>query len=354
MKTKSQIVNPILVNKFRGEVLESYHRGIVCLINTEGNVVFSRGDIEQVCYPRSALKLFQVIPLLESGVAEHFDFTLEEIAIMCGSHNGESEHRRVVNQILAKIGLSYEYLLCGSQHPALYEDRAELILNRAEPDALHNNCSGKHAGFLAYCKFHNLPLDSYLDKNHEIHKRIMQVVADMHEVPIESMHIGIDGCSTPIFSLSVYAQAKGYANLLNPAKFGPERIKTCQTIIKAVTTYPYLIAGRHRYCTELMEIGNGKIFGKTGADGIYSMGFLNLGLACCIKIEDGLMGPQYAVAQQIVKNLGILNSLEVQELEKYRNHDVKNWNKWSVGTEIANEDEFQELLFMQHSLNKNA
>ena len=94
--------NPILVEVYRGGELESFHRGVICVVNDKGEILYSAGNVEQICYPRSALKFFQVLPLLESGAAEHYGFTLEEIALMCGSHNGEPEHVRVASSILQK------------------------------------------------------------------------------------------------------------------------------------------------------------------------------------------------------------------------------------------------------------
>src|ERR1017187_3713959 len=152
--------NPILVQRYRGEVLESFHRGVICMLDADNKVIFSVGDIQQVCFPRSALKLFQILPLLESGAVEKFGFTPEEIAIMCGSHNGESEHLRAVNSILSKIGLDKKKLQCGPQYPTLNEDKNAMIKKGIQPEDIHNNCSGKHSGFLAYCVFYGLDVEN--------------------------------------------------------------------------------------------------------------------------------------------------------------------------------------------------
>ena len=127
------MTNPILVEVYRGEVLESFHRGVICIVNENDEVVFSMGDVQQLCFPRSAMKFFQQIPLLTSGAVEHFGFTQKEIAIFCGSHNGEPEHVETVQSILSKIGLTADDLLCGAQIPILKEDANYLIKNDLQP-----------------------------------------------------------------------------------------------------------------------------------------------------------------------------------------------------------------------------
>jgi len=339
MKTE----NPILVERYRGGVLESFHRGVICVVNKHNKIVFSLGDVEQICYPRSALKLFQIIPLLESGAVEHFGFTMEEIAIMCGSHNGEPEHLRVVHSILKKIGLDKSSLHCGPQYPTLNEDKNEMIKHDHKPEDIHNNCSGKHAGFLALCVFLDLDVENYFDANHPIQRIIKTVTAEMHEYPEDKIVTAIDGCSAPIFSLPVYNQAVAYKNLIYAEQFGHVRKKACETIISAVTDYPYMVAGTQRYCTEMMEICGNRIFGKTGADGVYSLGFIRENLGCTIKIDDGLMGPQYAVAQELIEKSGMFSEKDLQPLRHYAYQHVFNWNKWETGITKVNEEVFKDF-----------
>jgi L-asparaginase II len=329
--------NPILVERYRGATLESFHRGVICMVDSDNKVIFSVGDIQQVCFPRSALKLFQIIPLIESGAVEKFAFTTEEIAIMCGSHNGEKEHLEVVNSILNKIGLDKTHLNCGAQYPTLNEDRNQLIKSDTLPEDIHNNCSGKHAGFLAYCIFYGLDTETYIQPDHPLQVAIKKVTAEMNEYPEEQMETAMDGCSAPIFSLPVYNQAIGYKNLANPEKFGSVRMNTCHTIIEAVTRYPYLVGGSKRYCTEMMHLCGKRIFGKTGADGVYSLGFINE------KIDDGLMGPQYAVAQEIIEKTGIFTKDHLAPLYNYIESPIMNWNRYTTGVQKLNETVFENV-----------
>jgi L-asparaginase II len=318
--------NPVLVHHTRGGIVESFHRGVVCIVDKEGNITAFLGDVQQVCYPRSALKLFQHIPLITSGAFDHFGFTLKELALMCGSHNGENMHVETARSILAKIGMGEEYLGCGAQQPTNKKDFVALIKANQEPGAIHNNCSGKHSGFLAWCKFHDASTEDYLSAEHPLHKEIKRITALFHEMDEAELITGLDGCSAPIFAMPVLNQAIAYKNLLFPEKFGDDNItRACALICEAVATYPEMVAGSKRYCTDLMRVAKGKVIGKTGADGVYSMAIPQKGLGVCVKIDDGRMGPQYNVAQQVLEMLNILSEEEKTELNAYLVNENKNF-----------------------------
>lgn len=324
-------MNPILVEVYRNEVLESFHRGVVCVVDAQNKVIFSQGDIHQLCYPRSAMKLLQVIPLLESGGMEHFDFTLEEIAIMCGSHNGEPDHLRVVRSVLSKCGLDESTLQCGAQYPTSKKDADKLIRENSKPGPIHNNCSGKHAGMLAMCQLKEWPVENYLHPDHPLQQAILEICSLFYEWPKEKMVIALDGCSAPIFSVPVFNQAVGYKNLVYPAVF-PEAIeRACAIIIEAVSGYPFMIAGTNRYCTDMLQVTAPTIIGKTGAEGIFCMGFTEHKLGVCIKIDDGKMQPQYNVAQALIEASGLFSAERLKTLHAYNQSEIRNFNKLVTG-----------------------
>ncbi len=324
-------MNPILVEVYRANVLESFHRGVVCVVDKEGEILYSEGDVMQICYPRSALKLLQVLPLLEHGGMEHFGFTLKEIAIMCGSHNGEAEHQQVVNAILKKIGLNKEHLFCGAQYPTDRKTANALIKNSEKPHHIHNNCSGKHAGFLAYAVLRGWATQDYISPQHPMQQEILQTTAEMYEYAKEKMAIAYDGCSAPIFSVPVYNQAVGYKNLVHPIQFSKARQKACTIIINAITKHPYMVAGNKRYCTDMMQITAPRIIGKTGAEGIFSLGLTKEKIGVTIKIDDGKMLPQYNVAQRFVEATGIFTPAQLAPLKQYEETEITNFNKWVTG-----------------------
>ncbi|MCB0736292.1 MAG: asparaginase [Bacteroidetes bacterium] len=339
-------MNPILVTKTRGKVVENTHRGVVCLVNNKGDVIFSIGDVNQLSYTRSALKLFQVLPLIEANGQAQLGLLNEELAIMCGSHNGEETHVEAVLSILKKAGLTEAALQCGPQPPSHKPTRKQLENNGQKFSPLHNNCSGKHAGFLAMCVLMNWDTNSYLEPTHPLQKLILKVAAEMHEIPAENLHLGEDGCSAPIFATSVYHQALAYKNLVAPIAFSESRKLACQKVVELITAYPFMIAGSGRYCTELMENVDG-VIGKTGADGVYSLAFTELKYGCNIKIEDGRMGSQNAIAQTIIKHLGLLNENSEKALVHHFSKPVTNWNRHEVGIETVNEKLFETLKALQ-------
>ncbi|MFY0673709.1 MAG: asparaginase [Bacteroidia bacterium] len=321
--------NPILVERTRGQIVESFHSGSICLVNKQGEIIFSLGDVNQLSFTRSALKPFQSIPLIESGAADGFNLTDQEIAVTCGSHNAEAEHLQAVNSILKKIELDKSNLKCGPQLPTGRIPRNEIRKTGAKAEDIHNNCSGKHAGFLALCKYLGWSTDNYIDVEHTSQILIKNTCAELFEIAPEAFILGEDGCSAPNYATTLYQQAIGYKNLVSN-NHSQVRNLSCKRIVQACLRNPLLVAGRERYCTELIEASKGKVFGKTGADGVYCMSFPDLGFGCAIKIDDGKMGPQYFVAQALINALGI--DLK-GKLYHYISSPVKNWNKHNVGVQ---------------------
>lgn len=326
--------NPILVERTRGNIVESFHRGAICAINTAGETILQIGDINQVVFTRSALKLFQSIPLIESGASKHYNFTNAEIAVICGSHNAEAEHLEQVNSILEKVGLNPNSLKCGAQIPSAKDVRNELRQKGLKPSDIHNNCSGKHAGFLALAKYLGLDIDTYLDENHPIQKIIKRTIAEMFELPENSLVLGEDGCSAPNYAVPLWHLALGYKNLMENNLFSEKRKQACETILNVCLENPFLLAGTGRYCTEIIKKSNGTVLGKTGADGVFCMAIPHLELGVAIKIDDGKMGPQYIVAQAIINSLGISLS---EPLNAYIESPITNCNNHIVGLERASE-----------------
>lgn len=324
-------MNPILVEIYRNNVLESFHRGVVCIVNNAGEIVFSWGDVQQITYPRSAMKLLQVIPLIAGGGIEKFGFTLEEIAVMCGSHNAEAEHLRAINSILQKIGLDKNALHCGPQYPSSKRDANALIKADEKPHHIHNNCSGKHAGMLAACILNGWPTEDYINPNHPLQQEILRVCSLLYEYPADHMVIALDGCSAPIFSVPVYNQALGYKNLVANKHLDQSIQNACNIIIEAVSKYPFMVAGTGRYCTDMMKITAPKIIGKTGAEGIFCLTFTEQQLGVCIKIDDGKMLPQYNVAQALIEASGLFTQEQLQPLHHYAETELKNFNKLVTG-----------------------
>lgn len=327
-------MNPILVEVIRGSVVESFHRGVVCVVDQDGKVIYSIGDIEQVAFPRSAMKYFQHLPLLVSGAFEKLNLTLEDLAIMCGSHNGEKIHENVVQKILDQLSLTEVDLKCGAQAPTLKKDLYNLIKSDKNPSQLHNNCSGKHAGFLAYCKAHNQETNSYVSALHPLQQEIKKFVSTFYEVPENELIDAVDGCSAPTYGMSIYKQAIAFKNLVSN-QHSDILNEACKKIVNAVTTYPELVAGTQRYCTDLMRVTKGKIVGKTGADGVFCLSIPDKKWGIAIKIDDGKMGPQYQVAQELLLKFNLISEDEAKQLDTYREFEISNFAGNKVGKSLV-------------------
>ena len=333
--------NPVLYSYYRGPVAESVHRGCVCIVDQDGSVPFALGDPYQLTYPRSALKFFQQIPLVESGAAEALGLTKKELALTCGSHNGEEAHVKGVRSILAKAGLDETALQCGPQLPSRHRDRLAFYKADYEPAAVYNNCSGKHAGFLALCRYWNCSTDDYLDYEHPVQQAVRQAVAAMHDTRPADLILARDGCSAPIFGLSLYQQALGYNALGARSQRSDVRGRACHQLISAVQAYPFMIAGSRRYCTQLLEATSEPVIGKTGAEGIFGLTLPERGLGLAIKIDDGRMGPQYAVAQHLLKKLGVEG---IGQLDSFEEGPLTNLNDWQVGSKGVEQALFPENI----------
>jgi L-asparaginase II len=338
-------VSPFLpvVSLFRGDVLESIHYGAVAVTNNKGELIASYGDIENVTYLRSSAKPFQILPFLEIEGELYFDFSVEEIALMCASHAGTNEHVRVAKQIQAKIGVGVDEtgLLCGAHYPYDEASKYDLIREGVAPSPNHNNCSGKHSGMMAYAYFKGLSMDDYVTRRHPIQKRILTVFANMCEMEEKEVHIGIDGCSAPSFAVPLKNAALAWAKLTNPKGMSGARVEGCQKATGAMLAYPEMISGPGRFDTELMKNGNGKIISKGGAEGFQAIGLMEgaispdseaMGIAIKISDGDGSKRAAESVALSVLQQMGALNEVQLETLAKFGpSVTIKNVAKKDVG-----------------------
>jgi L-asparaginase II len=284
----------LLVEVWRGPIVESRHYGHVIAIEGKGRLAAAVGDPDTVTYIRSSGKPFQAIPLITSGAADHFGFTKQEIAIACGSHSGEPQHVETVGSMLRKLGLDETALQCGVHEPFSADAAQELARKQEPPSVLQNNCSGKHAAMLAVAKHTGAPTESYLDPANPVQQDIVNAVSRFADIPAGSIAIGIDGCSAPVFGVSVQAMALMYARLVcPPEKFDPQLRRACERIVEAMIDFPEMVGGvKDRLDTELIKAGKGRLISKIGAEGVYTVGVRPSdswpnGLGLALKIDDG-------------------------------------------------------------------
>jgi len=321
-----------LVEVKRGSITESRHRGYIVVVDPDGNIIASLGAPEYVTYLRSSAKPFQALPLLISGAADRFGFTDREVALTCGSHNGEPIHTELAASILQKIGLTPEALHCGAHEPYGIEAALELRKRGEEPNALHNNCSGKHAGMLAVAVHLGAPIDNYESPRNPVQKAIADVVSQFSGVPVTDMAIGVDGCGAPVFGMTVKAMALSYARLISPpASFDKTTRDACERIVRVMGAYPELIGGTSdRLDTELMRAAPQRLISKVGAEGVYTAGIRPSeewpnGLGIALKIEDGDdKRARPTVVIESLRQLGVLRDESLEAMARYAFFPVKN------------------------------
>jgi L-asparaginase II len=321
--------NPILVEVTRGALVESCHRGAVAIADAEGRVLLAAGDIERPVFPRSAVKALQAIPLVESGAADAFGLGQAELAIACASHSGEEVHVAAVRALLAKAGLDESLLACGAHWPMSERASRELTRTGKSPTAIHNNCSGKHAGMLATAVQLGLVPRGYERPEHAVQEEIRRVMSEVCGVALERDEMGVDGCSVPTFALSLASLATGFARLGSGRGLPSERADAAQRLMRACFAAPHLVAGEGRFDTVVMrELGNA-VFLKGGAEGVHCAAVPPLGIGIAIKVDDGTKrGAEHVLCYLLARLIAGADRAFAAEL----GGDIRNWHGDKVGT----------------------
>jgi L-asparaginase II len=317
-------INPVIATVVRGDIIESQHRGAYCVSDASGKIITAAGDQTKAYYPRSAVKAFQCLPLIESGAADHFGLNDEEIALCCSSHNGEAEHVRVAASILAKSGMSEHHYECGSHWPS--NRQAQFALARAgeKPRAIHNNCSGKHAGMLAYAKHMNVEPTGYVAPTHMVQKSMAETMARFCDVDITTAPMGIDGCSLPNWAMPLPNMALGFARLTTAECSAGARI------IAAARNHPFMIAGSNHFDTEIMQ-KIPRLFIKVGAEGVYCGCIAHAALGFALKCEDGAFRAAEVAISGVLLKLDCWTDEERRVLQEFATVKMDNWRKITVG-----------------------
>lgn len=322
----------LTVRVLRGQLTECIHHGHLAVVNVNGDILHSAGEPTYVTYARSTAKPLQAIPVIESGAADHYNFSDEELSLFCASHNGEPKHTETALRALSKIGLDPGHLQCGIHEPFHAPTTANMREHHIKPNALHNNCSGKHSAMLALATHLHVPYEDYLSIEHPVQQLMLKVVSEMSDVPANDMLIGIDGCGVPVFGLGLHQLARAYAALGNPEQLSDPRANACRRIIKAITKHPYYIAGSDRFDTKLIQTTQGRIIGKMGAEGVYAITIPELGLGIALKIEDGAKRALHPAVTETLVQLDLLTAHELAELKTFHRPSLKNWQGTIVGT----------------------
>ena len=328
-------VSPRLLVVRRGQEEESFHRGRAVVATATGETVLSIGDIEAPVFPRSAIKPIQAIPLVASGAAKKFGLSDAEIALACGSHAGSPLHVATAQSVLRKIGLSQNDLECGVHWPLDSGESRALAARGEEPTVLHNNCSGKHCGFLAFGAVRGLDVAGYTNASHPIMREVTKAISLMTGVELDESQACIDGCAIPAFSMPLVSVATGFARLGTGECLSPSLANSVARIRAAIVHNPIMLSGEGRFDTCVTAECRGEVFVKSGAEGVVAASIPALSYGLAVKIDDGAQRAATAVMAnlllQILEKDGIATANAIEALTGHARFQLKNWNGTVVG-----------------------
>lgn len=323
---------PAIVEVTRGAFVESVHVLDIVVADADGTIVDVWGDQSRKVFPRSAIKALQALPLVESGAADAFGFGSRHLALACASHNGQPMHVSTAREMIEKSGLHETCLECGAQLPDRTEDQAALFTNNINASAIHNNCSGKHSGFMAFAKFTGKPVKNYIRFDSPAQKEIAGVLESVLGAPHGADNYAIDGCSIPTYTVPLDKLAVAFANF-GIAKSGSAlRSDAMRRIRDACLECPEMVAGDHRVCTRLMQALGKRAFVKVGAEGVYTASLPELGFGIALKAQDGNPRAAEVAVSSLIASLLELNESEAALMAPLVNPVLRNRNGMEVGS----------------------
>lgn len=321
---------PVLVEATRGPEVESRHHVLAAVCDAAGALVAGWGAVRRPVFPRSAVKPLQALPLIETGAAERFRLSDREIALACASHAGEPGHVAAVAAWLEAVGLSAADLECGAHWPSDAEAARALARMNEAPSPLHNNCSGKHCGFLATARHLDEPTAGYIRHAHPVQRRVAQTLDEMTGAATAAAPRAVDGCGIPTFALPLADLATGMARLADPSRLGPARAAACAQVRQAMVAHPWLISGTARGNTEIL-LAAPQVVAKGGAEGVYAAALPTLGLGVAVKVEDGAARAAEVALLAVLDRLGALDDTQRAALAARLRPPVRNVAGHAVG-----------------------
>ena len=325
------MANPALVEATRGNRIESAHRGAGCVVDADGRAVMAFGDAERPVYPRSAVKALQALPLVESGAADRLSLSDKEIALACASHSGGEDHVATARSMLAKAGFDERVLECGAHWPLGETEARALARSGRTPTCLHNNCSGKHAGFVCGARAMRVDPKGYVAPDHPVQREVKAAIAAMTGASLSEETRGVDGCSIPTYAIPLTALALGFARLGSGAGLARERRAAAARIRACVAAHPATVAGKGRFDTELMSLLGPPAFVKSGAEGVICAALPEAGLGLAVKADDGAGRAAQVMIAALIRRFGGFDGETVARLQRFVSPRLLNWNGAEVG-----------------------
>lgn len=325
------MANPVLVEVLRGAIVESAHRGAVAVFDADGKPVWEIGDTAQPVFPRSAVKAIQALPLVESGAADAYGFGDRELALACASHSGEPPHVELARAMLAKAGLDETALECGAHWPSSHGATLALARAGSVPSALHNNCSGKHSGFLCTCVHSGIAHRGYVKAGHASQEMVREAMQAVTGAAHDADHRGTDGCSIPTYAVPLRSFALGFARMATGAGFEPVRARAAKRLLSACMAEPFFVAGTGRSDVAMMEAAPGRIFVKGGAEGVFCAALPELGLGIALKCDDGAGRAAEAMVAAVLAKLLHADKMVAAKLVEQANPPIESRIGATVG-----------------------
>ncbi len=322
--------NPVLIEVLRGTVVESAHRGAVSVVDGDGKPLLTLGDVARPVFPRSAIKAIQALPLVESGAADAYMFGNRELALACASHSGEEGHVETARTMLARAGITEEAYECGAHWPFYQSTLIDFASQGKKPLPVHNNCSGKHAGFLCFACHEDIDTQGYVAAGHKVQDAVRDAMQSVTGAIHATAQCGTDGCSIPTYAIPLHDLAHGFAKMATGKGLGKERAAAARRLIQACMAEPWHVAGTNRACTEIMQIAPGRVFAKYGAEGVYALSLPEQGLGIAIKCDDGAERGVIAMANAVLAKL-FGNDDAAEPYRMAANKSFSNWNRIEVG-----------------------
>ena len=269
---------------------------------------------------------------MRAGTADAYGFGNKELSLACASHSGEDEHIALAREMLKRASLNESCLECGGHWSSqAWVMRHQATLYKDTPPAICNNCSGKHTGFICTAAHCNIEPTGYIKRDHPIQQAINEALQDVTGAHHGEDICGTDGCSIPTYAIPLSAMARGFARMGAGSGLGAERAKAAKRLLTACMSEPFYMAGTGRFCTKLMELGNMRLFAKTGAEGVFCGAIPQLGLGIALKCDDGAARASEAMMAAVFVHLLPRDDPLQEGLATLANPSVMNWNGWAVG-----------------------
>jgi L-asparaginase len=288
MTLRKMQASELKVQLLREGIVESVHHAHAVVCDDRGRILLGAGNPDYNTFIRSALKPFQALCVTSTGTLERFELSDRDLAIMCASHQGTPAQARQAFNILWRADIEPTALQCP--------------IPATGNNALQHNCSGKHAGMLAACRQMSVPTATYLSRAHPVQQLILQKMAELLHMPAAEFIGARDDCGAPTYLMQLRQMAYLYAHLASGSSIELERT------LRAMTHYPAFVSGEGKFDTELMQQTKGELVSKSGAEGIQCVGRVGEGVGLAIKVVDGSSRAKYAVAIQLLKQMGWISS----------------------------------------------